>query len=62
MIRLHERSKIGIKGGKSLCAGPFVLHDAEKIHHLVAQHGKMLCGSRSDLAGNASKSLLNELL
>ena len=62
MIRLHERSKIGIKGGKSLCAGPFVLHNAEEIHHLVAQHGKMLCGSRSDLAGNASKSLLNELL
>ena len=36
-----KRSQIGIKAGKSLCAGPLVLHDAEEIHHLVAQRGQM---------------------
>ena len=39
MIYFHKGGKVGIKGGKSLCSRPFVLHDPQEIYHLVAQHG-----------------------
>ena len=43
VIRLDKRSKVGIEGGKRLCARPFVLHDAEKIDHLIAERREMAC-------------------
>ena len=61
VVRLHKGCKIGIEGGERLRARPFVLHDAEKIDHLIAQRGQVLRGRGGDLAGNSAQPLLNEL-
>ena len=37
-VCLYKGRKICIKGRKGLGACPFVLHNAEEIHHLAAQH------------------------
>ena len=58
----HERRKVRVKGGKCLRAGPFVLHDAQEVYHLIAQCGQMLRGARRDPAGYALDSLADQLL
>ena len=60
-VHLYKGGKIGVKGGECLCAGPFVLHDAKEVDHLIAKRGKVAGGGGSDLAGHAAKTLLNEL-
>ncbi len=62
MIHFDKRRKIGVKGRKRLSARPLVLHNAEEVHHLVAEHGEMLRRSGGDLSGNAAQSLLYQLL
>ena len=62
MIRLHERSQIGVKGRKGLGPGPFVLHDAQKVHHLIAENAQMLCRSGRNLSLDAAQPLLDQLL
>ena len=62
VIRLDERGQISVKAGESLGTGPFVLHDAEEVDHLVAQGGQMLGRGRSDLALDAPEAFLDQLL
>ena len=62
VIRLHERREVGVEARERLRAGPLVLHDAEEVHHLVAQAGQVAGRLRRDLAGHAAQSLLDELL
>ena len=62
IIHLDKGRKVGIKRGKCLRAGPFILHDAEEIHHLVAEGGKVVGGRGCNLSRNASESLLDQLL
>jgi len=62
MVCFYKGSQIGIKGGKRLSACPLVLHDSQKIYHLVAQNGQMLCRSRGDLSRNPPQSLHQKLL
>ena len=61
IVDLYKRRKICIKGGKGLCARPFVLHDAEEVDHLIAKGGKMARRRRSDFAGDAAETFLNKL-
>ena len=61
VIDLDKRSKVGVKRRERLCACPLVLHDAEEVHHLVAEGGKVACRGGIDLARNA-ETLLNKLL
>ena len=61
MVGPDEGSEVGVEGGKGLSAGPFVLHDAEKVHHLVAQCRQVRGGGRGDLAGDAAQTFLDEL-
>ena len=37
MVCLYERSQVRIKGRERLSPGPFVLHDAQEVDHLVAE-------------------------
>ena len=62
VVHADKRSQISIKGGECLCTGPFVLHDAEEVDHLVAQSGQMSCRAGGDLSGNAAKAFFDELL
>ena len=61
IIHLDKRRKVGIEGGKRLRPRPFVLHDAEEVHHLIAEGGKMRRGRTGDLAGNAAEPFHDEL-
>ena len=36
VVGFDEGGEIGVEGAKCLSAGPFVLHDAEEVDHLVA--------------------------
>ena len=60
VIDSHERSQIRVERGESLSTGPLILHDAEEVHHLVAEGGQVACGRGVDLARN-SETLLYEL-
>ena len=62
VVDLDEGGQVGVEGRERLGAGPFVLHDAEEVDHLVAQRGKMRCRRGSDFAGNAAQAFLDELL
>ena len=62
LVRAHEGREIGVEAGEGLRPRPLVLHDAEEIHHLVAQCRQMLGRCAGNLAGHAAKPLLNELL
>ena len=62
VVHLDKGCKEGIKGGKRLSAGPFVLHNAQKVHHLVAEGGKMAGGRGGDLPRDAAQALLDQLL
>ena len=61
-VRLHERREVGVEAAERLRAGPLVLHDAEEVHHLVAQAGQVARRLRCDLARHAAEALLDELL
>ena len=61
VVRPHEGSQVGIEGAEGLSAGPLVLHDAQEVHHLVAEGGEVAGGGGVDLPGNA-QSLLDQLL
>ena len=62
VVGLDEWRQVSIKGRERLRAGPFVLHDAEEVDHLVAEGGEMLRWRRGDLARNAAKPFLDQLL
>ena len=62
LVRANKGRKVGIEAGERLRPCPLVLHDAEEIHHLVAQRRQMLGRCAGNLAGHAAKPLLNELL
>ena len=53
-VGTHERRQVGVEAGKRLRTGPFVLHDAQKVHHLVAEAGKMARRLRGDLSRHAA--------
>ena len=36
IVHLDKGGQIGVKARESLCARPFVLHDAQEVDHLVA--------------------------
>ena len=57
VVRLHKRCKVCIKRRKRLSSRPLVLHNTEEIHHLVAEHGKMLCRRGRDLSWDAAQPL-----
>ena len=61
VVLFHKRCQISIERGKSLGPGPFVLHDSQEIHHLVAQGGQMAGRRRSDLPGDAPQPFLDQL-
>ena len=61
VVHLDKRSKVGIKRGESLSTSPFILHDTEKIDHLVAKRGEM-AGRRGVGFARDAKPLLDELL
>ena len=61
LVRAHKGRKIGVEAGKRLRPSPLVLHDAEEIHHLVAQRRQMPRRRAGDLAGHAAKPFLNKL-
>ncbi len=42
VVHLDKGGQIGVKGGKCLGSRPLVLHDAQKVHHLVAQGAQVL--------------------
>ena len=54
VVRLHKGRKVCIKGRKGLGGRPFVLHDAQKVDHLVAQGGQVLGRGGCDLPGDAA--------
>ncbi len=62
IVHLYKGGQICVKGGKSLGSGPFILHDPQKVHHLIAQHGQMPGGRGSNLAGDAPQPFLDQLL
>ena len=62
VVLAHERRQVGIEAAERLGAGPFVLHDAQEVDHLVAQAGQVAGRLRRDLAGHAAQALLDELL
>ena len=62
IVHLDEGGQIGIEGGERLGAGPLVLHDAQEVHHLVAQGAEMAGGRGRDLAHHAAQALLDQLL
>ena len=62
VVHLDKGSQIGIEGGERLRARPLVLHDAQEVHHLVAQGAQMAGGGGRDLADHAAQTLLDQLL
>ena len=54
MVNFGKWGQIGIKGRERLSAGPFVLHDAKEIDHLVAKGHKVFGGTRGDFASDAA--------
>ena len=62
VIRLDKGRQVGVKRGKRLGPRPLVLHNAQEIDHLVAQHRQMLGRRRGDLAGNAAQPFQKQLL
>ena len=60
-IHADEGREIGVKRGKCLRACPLILHDAEEVHHLVAERGKVGRRRGTDLSRYAAKPLLDEL-
>ena len=60
-VHADKRGKIRIERGKRLRASPLVLHDAEKVHHLVAERRKMRGRGGADLPRNTAEPLLDEL-
>jgi hypothetical protein len=42
LVRLDKRRQIRVEDEERLRAGPLVLHDAQEVHHLVAQRGQVL--------------------
>ena len=61
IVDFDEGRKIGVERAERLSARPFVLHDAEEVHHLVDERRKVCRGRRGDFIGNAAESFLNEL-
>ncbi len=62
VVHPDERRKVGIKAGKRLGPRPLVLHDAQEVHHLVAQRGQVAGGRGRDLTRHAAQALLDQLL
>ena len=62
VVHPDERRKVGIKAGKRLGPRPLVLHDAQEVHHLVAQRGQVAGGRGRDLPRHAAQALLDQLL
>ncbi len=61
VVHLDEGRQIGVEGGKGLRAGPLVLHDAQKVDHLIAQGAQVAGRGGIDFSGDA-QALLNQLL
>ena len=51
VVGLHKGGKVGVEGRKCLRARPLVLHDAQKVHHLVAQVARCFAGALVILPG-----------
>ena len=62
VIRLDKGGQIGVEGGESLRSRPLVLHDAQKVDHLVAQGRQVAGRGGGDLPRDPPQPLLNELL
>ena len=62
IIDLDEWSEVGVEGGERLSAGPFVLHDAEEVDHLVAKGHQVAGWGRGDFARDAAEAFLDQLL
>ena len=62
IVDLDKRRQIGVEGRECLRAGPFVLHDAQEVDHLVAEGGQMLGRRGCDLARYAAEAFLDQLL
>ena len=58
---MTKGGQVGVKGAERLGAGPLVLHDAQEIHHLVAEGGQVAGRGGVDLARDA-QALLDQLL
>ena len=37
VVNFYKRSQVGVKGRERLSPGPFILHDAQEVDHLVAE-------------------------
>ena len=61
LVYADKRGKIRIERGKRLRACPLILHDAEEVHHLVAERRQMRRRGGADLSRHAAKPLLDEL-
>ena len=61
LVHADERRKIRVKGGKRLRACPLILHDAEEVHHLVAERRQMRRRGGADFSRHAAEPLLDEL-
>ena len=59
IICLHKSGQIRVERGERLRTRPFVLHNAEKIDHLVAKRRQVLGRRRSNLPGNTAEPVLN---
>ena len=62
VVHPDKRRKVGVKAGKRLGPRPLVLHDAQEVHHLVAQRGQVAGGRGRDLTRHAAQALLDQLL
>ena len=61
VVHFHKGGQIGVKGAERLGTGPLVLHDAQEVHHLVAESGEVAGRGGVDLARD-TQALLDQLL
>ena len=61
MVHPDKGGQIGVEGGEGLGSSPLILHDAQEVHHLVAQGGQVTGGGRGDFPRHASQTLIDEL-
>ena len=61
IICLDKGRQVSIEGGECLGPGPLVLHNAQEVHHLVAEGSQVLGGGRGNLSRDAAQSFLNQL-
>ena len=61
IVFFDKGSQVRVERAERLCAGPFVLHNAQKVYDLLNERGQVFCRRRRYFIGNAAQAFGDKL-